>query len=119
MTFLLILTSFLLAVSGALKIRSTTRVGLGVTLGPVIELAVALALGLLSLGVGAGSPLVRWAVPAAVLVLIGSSARHAVRLSAHRRQREESEGGRLASYLRYRESIDRGSDDETGEAEIT
>ena len=113
MTFLLFVTAALIAVSGGLKLRSTARVGLGYSPLALLEMAVALGLALLVLpGPLTGTALERWAVPVGIVVLIVSSVEHAFRLRAYRRSRAETEGGRLATYVKYLSEVDRGSDDD-------
>lgn len=114
MALLLFLTSAMLAVSGAVKLRSTARRGSGPSLLALGEIIVAAALAWLALPGVSGAALPRWVVPAAVLLLLGSSVHHGLRLGAYRRRRAESEGGRLVNYVRYISGADggsRGSDD--------
>ncbi|NNF13661.1 MAG: hypothetical protein HKN72_10570 [Gemmatimonadetes bacterium] len=102
MTFLLFVTAALVAVSGGLKLRSTSRVGLGVRPLAFLELVSALGLAALILpNPLSGTAVVRWAVPAAILLLVVSSVDHALRLRAYRKARADSEGGRLATYVKY------------------
>ncbi|MDX1495001.1 MAG: hypothetical protein R3253_13115 [Longimicrobiales bacterium] len=102
MVFLLFVTAALIAVSGGLKIRSTTRVGLGVSPFALLEVFLALGLAVMILpGPLSGTAVERWAVPVAIGVLVLSSIEHAFRLRAWRRARAESEGGRLATYVKY------------------
>jgi drug/metabolite transporter superfamily protein YnfA len=114
MSLLLLLTSAMLAVSGAVKLRSAARRGSGLSLLALGEMLVAVALAWLALPGVSGAPFTRWAVPGAVLLLLGSSAHHGLRLGAYRRRRAESEGGRLVNYVRYISGTgggSRGSDD--------
>jgi hypothetical protein len=102
MAILLFTTAAMLAVSGAVKLRATSRIGMGLAPLALLEMAVALALGFLALpGPLSGSALLRWSVPLALLLLVGSSVDHAVRLRALRRRRTESEQRRLASFVKY------------------
>lgn len=91
----------MLGVSGAVKLRSMARAGL--TLSPLAagEMVGAVGLALLAVPGMADGALTRWVVPGAVVLLLVSSVRHGVRLSDYRRRRTESEGGRLANYLKY------------------
>ena len=57
-----------------------------------------------------GTALVRWSVPAAILLLVVSSVDHAVRLRAYRQARAESEGGRLATYVKYLSELPKEED---------
>jgi len=112
MTFLLFVTAGLVAVSAGLKLRSTMRIGLGMSPLALVELAGGLALAALILPSPlSGTVVVRWSVPIAILVLIVSSVDHALRLRAYRRARKESEGGRLATYVKYLSEMDDGEDD--------
>lgn len=102
MTFLLFVTAAMLALSGGLKLRSTSRIGLGLAPLALLEMLAAILLGAMILpNALTGTPIERWSVPGAILVLIGSSVDHWYRLRAYHRRRAESEGGRLASYVRY------------------
>ncbi len=96
------LTAVLLFMSGGLKIRSARRVGLGIGLLPLAEVAVGLLVGLAGMAVAAsGATLPRWSLPVAILLLLGSTAHHGSRLAERRRQRAETEGGRLRTHLEY------------------
>ncbi len=109
MTFLLFVTAALVAVSAGLKLRSTARVGLGLAPLALLEMAMAVALGVLVLPSPlSGTAVERWSVPVAIVVLVVSSVDHAFRLRRYRRARAESEGGRLATYVRYLSETDRG-----------
>lgn len=102
MSMLLFATAAMLAASGGIKLRTTSRSGLGLAPLALSEMAVAVALGALALpGPLLGGVVVRWSVPAAVLLLIGSSIDHALRLRAYRRRRAESEERRLASFVKH------------------
>jgi hypothetical protein len=107
MTVLLIVTSAMLAVLGAVKLLNyIARRMRSCAFGAVGDR-------------GSGSPddicfagdrQVRWLVPTAVVLLLTSSFQHGLRLGAHRRRRSDTEGGRLASYIRYSAARgDRGS----------
>lgn len=112
MIFLLFVTAALVAVSGGLKLRSTSRVGLGLAPLAILEMVAALCLALLVLPSPlSGTAVERWSVPAAISILIVSSIDHAVRLRAHRRARSETEGGRLATYVKYLSELDGEADD--------
>jgi hypothetical protein len=104
MTVLLILTSAMLAVSGAVKLRTTSRVGLGLAPLALLEIAVAVLLTISAVPGAPGARQVRWLVPTAVALLLTSSVQHGLRLGAYRSRRSETEGGRLASYVRYSEA---------------
>jgi hypothetical protein len=96
------ITAILLVVSGGMKLRSSRRLGLGIGLMPVVELVFGLLIGMAGLAAAVGSfPLPRWSIPVAVLLVLVSTGHHASRLSERRRSRAETEGGRLASHVRY------------------
>jgi hypothetical protein len=100
-SLLLFLTSALLAVSGATKLRSASRAGLGVPVLALAEMVWALALALAALP-GASTPATsRWGIPIGVTLVLVSSARYTLRLRAERRRRADSEGGRLATYVKF------------------
>lgn len=102
MTFLLFLTAALVALSAGLKLRSTSRVGLGLAPLAMLEMATAMGLAVLVLPSPlSGTAVERWAVPVAVAILVVASIDHALRLRAYRSARAESEGGRLATYVKY------------------
>jgi len=102
MPILLFTAAALLAVSGALKLRSTARIGLGPAPLALAEMAAALGLAFLALpNPFFGTAFARWSVPAAILLLVGSSIDHAVRLRELRRRRAESEERRLATFIEY------------------
>lgn len=128
MTFLLFVTAALVAVSGGLKIRSTARVGLGISPLALLEMVLAVGLAVMILPSPlSGSTLERWAVPLAIGVLVVSSVEHAFRLRAYRKARAESEGGRLATYVKYLSELptdegslpDASSDDPGGDSNLT
>lgn len=102
MSFLLFVTAALVAASSLIKLRSTSRVGLGLRPLALLELLAGLALAVLVLpGPLSGTSVVRWAVPVAIGLVLVSSLDHAFRLRAYRRARADSEGGRLAAYVKY------------------
>lgn len=108
MSLLLFLTSAMLGVSGAVKLRSTARAGLTPSPLSVGEMIVAAGVALLALPGMSDGALTRWAVPGAVVLLLVSTVRHGLRLSDYRRRRTESEGGRLANYLKYASGASEG-----------
>jgi hypothetical protein len=91
-------TSFLLASSGLIKIRSGSRTGLGISPLALIELVAAVVTAGLAIS-GGGAPPVVWSIPAALLLVVASSASHVRRLSAHRREREARLGASLATFV--------------------
>lgn len=98
MTLLAFFLASLLVTSSVVKMRSGQRIGLGVLPGTVLELLG--ALGVAVVGVTTGR-LPGWAVAGALVLFLLSSAHHVGRVRAIRRRRQESEGGRLAAYVRY------------------
>ena len=116
MTFLLLVTAAFVAMSVGVKLRSTSRLGLGMRPLALLELVAALGLAALVLPSSpSGTTVVRWAVPAAILLVVVSSVDHALRLGARRRARADSEGGRLATYLKYLSELPQ--DDEAVESD--
>ena len=92
----------MLAVSGVLKVRGTSRFGLGISPLALLELGAAVGLMFLALpGADRAGTLVRWSVPCAVLLLVVSSVDHGRRLGVQRRHRADTEGGRLARHVRF------------------
>lgn len=98
---LLFLTATLLAVSGALELRSLTRSGLGIPLLPVVELVAALCLAAFATSGLASPGPARWLVPGGVLLVLVSSVRTTLRLREQRRLRELSTASRLATYVKH------------------
>jgi uncharacterized membrane protein HdeD (DUF308 family) len=95
-TLLAYLMAMVLAISGALKLKSSNRLGLGIAPGSVLELVMALML--------AAAPLMAWRVPTwffacAIALVIGSSTHHAFLLGAARRRRKASEAKRLEFHV--------------------
>ena len=100
----------MLGVSGAVKLKSTSRAGLSLSPLAIAEMVVAVGIAVVAFpGVADGST-TRWAVPGAVLLLLGSTMRHGLRLAEYRRLRADSEGGRLANYVKYMSGTDGGQD---------
>ena len=107
MSILLVVAGLMLAVSGALKIRGTSRFGLGVSPLALLELGAAVGLMFLALpGADRAGTLVRLSVPCAVVLLVVSSVDHARRLGAQRRHRADTEGSRLVRHIRFPSSDD-------------
>jgi O-antigen/teichoic acid export membrane protein len=100
MTLLVFLTCALLAVSGAVKLRATSRIGMRTSLLSVSEMAVALAFAGLAFVSGAEAPYLAWSVPVGLLLFIVSSWRYALRFRDHGRRRVASEGARLEQHVR-------------------
>ena len=103
MTFLAFLLAALLIASGVVKVRSGQRAGLGLLPGTLVELVGAVVLAGSAMATGR---LPAWAVVAALGIFFASSLHHVGRLRAIRRRREESEGGRLAAYVKYLSASD-------------
>jgi hypothetical protein len=101
MAVLLFLTSAMLFMSGALKVRSAAKAGMGQTPFPLLELLVALGLAIVALPGGGAVPAAPWAVFGAFALLLVSSTNHAFRIKAHHERRSATEAGRLANYVKY------------------
>ena len=102
MALLLVLTAVLLVASGLVKLHAGDRAGLGVTVFPLVETVAGLALlGAVALGrrpsVHGGLAIV---VCAVALVLV-SSLLVGTAIARRRRSREDSEGARLVTYVKY------------------
>ena len=98
---LLSIASLLLVGSGIVKIRAAGRAKLGLPMFSLLEVVAGIALA----GVAAVSPPTvdvgfRYVVGAVALVLVSSIAM-GMRLAAGRRKREESEGVRLITHVKY------------------
>ena len=106
MSVLLFLTSAILLMSGALKVRSTARAGLGQTPLAPLEIVASLGLAISALPGGGSAPTAPWAVLGAFLLLFVSSTAHAFRIKAHHERRSETEAGRLANYVKYMSSAE-------------
>jgi hypothetical protein len=102
MSLLSFLAAVLLVMSGALKIRSGRRFGVGFSPLAVVEIIAGVALAVLSARGALGAEgLPRWSVPAGVVLVLVSTTVHALKLRAERLQLAESEGGRLVAYVKY------------------
>lgn len=97
---LLFSVAVLLVVSGAVKARSASRLGLGPPILALTELFVALALAGVAVSGALGGVLGPWLAMAGVALVLGSSVRHALAVRHQRRRREASEARRLEAYLR-------------------
>ncbi len=107
-------TAAMLAISAGLKARSLRRAGLGLPPGPLLELIAAAGIAVsLFIGLSGGGGLPRWGVPAAFVLLVGSSVDHARRLARVRRRRELTESGRLKAYVNYLADADRPDGEST------
>lgn len=97
---LLFSVAVLLVVSGAVKARSASRLGLGSPILALTELLVAVMLAAVAVSGALGSVLGPWLAIGGVGLVLGSSVRHALAVRDQRRRREASEARRLESYLR-------------------
>ena len=101
MSLLLFLTSALLAASGAMKLRSATRAGLGLPLLALVEMGCAVGLAVAALPGAVPPGVSRWGIPLGVTLVLVSSVRYSLRLRAARQSRADGEGGRLARYVKF------------------
>ena len=102
MTALLVITALLLLVSGLVKLHAAGRVGLGVTVLPLVEIVA--GLGLLAPLMFAWRPAPRaglFIVCGGVLLVLASSGWIGLSMARKRRSRDASEGARLATYVKY------------------
>jgi len=109
-TPLLSITAVLLLVSGVVKLRAVTRVGVGIGILPLAEVVAAFVLLGLAVLARPNATVGLWAIVGGVLLLLGSSFQVGASLGRRRRARERSEAARLQTYLRYLSpSIDPGA----------
>jgi len=101
MTVLLVLASFLLLVSGVVKVKAAQRVELGIPLLPLVELVVGLGIfsQIFIRDFTAGQGL--FILIGSVLLILGSSLQVGMAVRRRQRLRTASEGTRLANYVRY------------------
>jgi fatty acid desaturase len=97
---LLFSVAVLLVVSGAVKARSASRLGLGPPVLALTELFAAVVLAAIAVSGMLGAVLGPWLAMAGIALVLGSSVRHALAVRDRRRRREASEGRRLEAYLR-------------------
>ncbi len=107
-----LLVAFLVAGSALAKIRVDVRAGSGVAIPTVVELATAVLLGLVPL---AGVRVPPAALAGAFSVSVWSSLLQARRYRRARKRRDETEGGRLAAYVKYLSEAE-SDDDSEGDA---
>jgi len=93
-----LLLAMIFATSALVKIRSGRRVGIGIGVGVMLELGVAVVV--------AATPVLTGRLPlslvvGAVAVSGVGSGLHITRLRALRQARADTEGGRLAAYVKY------------------
>jgi hypothetical protein len=100
-TPLLAITAILLLISGLVKARAMARVGMGVPILPLAEVAAAFVLLALAVAGPPTAPVGLGAILGAVLLLLGSSFRVGATLGRLRRARDLSEGARLRMYVEY------------------
>jgi len=99
------LLSMIFAASALVKIRSGRRVSMGIGPGVIVELGVAVVVAAMPMFTGSlPLPLVVGALAVSGIV----SGLHITRLRALRQARADTEGGRLAAYVKYLS----GSDEE-------
>jgi len=95
------LAAVMLLASGLVKLRAAERVGLGIAVLPLVEVAVAVTLLSVSffrpIGVAGGLT----AVVVSLVLLLGSSLQVGIAIRRRRRSRELSEGARLRTYVQY------------------
>jgi len=101
MTLLLGLASFLLLVSGVVKIKAAERVELGLPVLPLLELLAGIGIfsQIFIRDFTAGQGL--FLLVGSVLLILVSSAQVGMAVRRRQRLRTASEGTRLANYLKY------------------
>lgn len=111
MTFAGFLVAVILATSALMKVRMDRRTGTGTSPATLLELVTA--------PIVAAAPMVAGTLPVnlvllAFLVSITASVLQVRRYGAIRAQRESTEGGRLAAYVRYLSATDgsQGNDEQ-------
>lgn len=97
---LLFSVAVLLVVSGAVKARAASRLGLGPPILALTELLLAVVLAGVAVSGALGAVLGPWLAMAGLALMLGSSVRHALAVRDRRRRREASEARRLETYLR-------------------
>lgn len=101
MTLLMVLAAFLLLISGVVKVKAAERVGMGLPVLPLLELAVGLGIfGVAFLRKFSAAQGMGILVGAVALVL-GSSIHVGLAIRRRQRLRTRSEGTRLANYVEY------------------
>lgn len=99
---LLVLTAVLLLASGLVKLHAGDRAGLGVTVLPLVETVAGLALlATLALGRRPSAHGGLAIVVCALALVLASSLLVGGAIARKRRSREDSEGARLVTYVRY------------------
>ncbi len=101
MTALLVISAVLLVGSSLLKLRAAERAKLGIHFPSVLELLAGLGIGASMLGGGPNVDVGFRLVLGAVALVLVSSVNMGMKLSARRRESDESEGGRLFTYVKY------------------
>lgn len=110
MVFAGLLVAVLIATSALAKIRMDRRTGMGTSPATLLELAVAAVVG--------AAPAMAGTLPVSLVVFgfgvsVTASVAQLRRYGRERLRREESEGGRLAAYVRYLSAAEEaGADDE-------
>ena len=105
MTFAGFLVAIILATSALMKVRMDRRTGTGTSPATLLELVIA--------PIVAAAPMVAGTLPVNLVILafvvsITASVLQVRRYSAIRAQRESTEGGRLAAYVRYLSAAEGG-----------
>lgn len=102
MTLLLIMAALLLLVSGLVKLHAGGRAGLGVTVLPLVETVAGLALlAPVAFAWRPGPHTGLAIVLCAVVLVLSSSLWVGAAIARRRHSREESEGARLVTYVKY------------------
>ncbi|MDH5758982.1 MAG: hypothetical protein OEZ65_05285 [Gemmatimonadota bacterium] len=105
MTLLFFLAGFLLLVSGIVKVRGATRVGREFPVIPLAEALVGVVLPFWALATAPGPGFGLAVLLGALALVLFSSAHHAAKIREATRRREDSEGARLQTYVKYYSNI--------------
>ena len=95
------LLAVLLLTSALVKLRTSSRVGLGVHTPSVLELLGAGCLVVLAVSGRLSGPVGLWAAVAAVGLVLGSSSHLGRRLTRRNHLRKKTEARRLEAFVRY------------------
>lgn len=101
MSPLLILTGMLVLSSALVLLRTGARMGAGVPIPALIQLIAGVVVSVLGFSSAPGGSTGLVVVVASVLLVLATAIFQAVRVRAHRRAREASEGARLETYVKY------------------
>ncbi len=91
----------LLLTSALVKLRTSSRAGLGLHLPSLLELLAALCVGVLSVSGSLVGGTGLWVVVGSVVLVVGSSVHLGRVLTRRHRLRELTEARRLETYVRY------------------